>query len=71
MIVLRTLDGAWKCAFLAFLRLECRLELIFVMLAAIGGVVLLETVATQCQSEVGQIEEVRGSWREIRLTFRF
>lgn len=35
MITRRTLDGAWKCSLRLFLRLECRLVLIFVILAVV------------------------------------
>jgi len=47
MITRRTLEGAEKCAFRAFLRLECRLELIFVMSAVVEVVLLwLQTIDT-------------------------
>jgi hypothetical protein len=36
MIVRRTLLGAWKWAFLPFLRLECKAEFIFVMVGDVS-----------------------------------
>ena len=45
MIVLRTLEGAWKCALRCFLRLDERLVLIFVISAVLDGVVSLSRVA--------------------------
>lgn len=37
IIVLRTLEGASKCALRLFLRLQCKFELIFVILPATRG----------------------------------